>query len=194
MVWSGYGRLTNSGELKIQVIFWDDSEWLGLKLGAKESRRLYVSPQWFLVCWLTARDSGLHETWDAISKTCSLVIQHLKLEVSSTNPPSALDKFGSTPNCIIWKTKRLLESLDTPWSRGSLSLLGRRQFTSLVSTDPSPLLQSSHFTSESKAGLTMEHSPSLFFFLSPVKVKNGWVGALIMWNMLALLSCPGKLV
>ena len=47
---------------------------------------------------------------------------------------------------------------------GISSLPRRSQFTSLVSADPSLWLQSSHFTSESKAGLTMEHSPSLLFF------------------------------
>ena len=46
---------------------------------------------------------------------------------------------------------------------GISSLPRRSQFTSLVSADPSLWLQSSHFTSESKAGLTMEHSPSLLF-------------------------------
>lgn len=70
----------------------------------------------------------------------------------------------------------LCVSADTPWSRGNLRLFGRRQFISLASTDPSPLLQSFHFTSESKVGLTMEHSPSLpfFFFFSCQSEK--WLG------------------
>lgn len=122
MVWSGYGRLTNSGELKIQVSFWDDSERLGLKQGTRESGRLHtMCAQWLLVCWLIAWASGLHKPRDATSKTGSLAIRHLEmLETSFTNLPSALDEVGDTPNCIIWKTDHLLASLGTHPGGGNL--------------------------------------------------------------------------
>lgn len=78
----------------------------------------------------------------------------------------------SKPYCMEnWLS--LCVSADTPWSSGNLRLLGRRRFISLISTDPSPLLQSSHFTSESKDGPTMGCSPSLPFF--PCQSEK-WLG------------------
>lgn len=120
--------MTSSGKLKIQVIFWDDSEWLGLQQGAKESESWYVCPLWSIVCWFTdgaSGASGLDETWTwdvilgqgsgvggEVWGERSLAIEHLKmLKASPTDLPAALGEVGDSPTWKVWKTGCLSASL-----------------------------------------------------------------------------------
>ena len=164
MVWSGYGRLTNSGELKIQVSFWDDSERLVLKQGTKESGRLYTcvlsgssfadsqpEPQGCMRPEMPPQKqaflpSNIWKCWKLLSQTF----------------PQPLMRLATLQTVLYGRQTVCLRLWGHTLEEGSSSLLRRRQLTSLFSVDPSLWLQSSHFTSESKAGLTMEHSPSLF--------------------------------
>lgn len=176
MVWSGYGRLTNSGELKMQVSFWNDSEWLGLKQGMREPGRLYTcvlsgssfadsqpEPQGCMRPDMPPQKqallpSNIWKCWKLLSQTFPQPLMRLATLQTVL--------YGRQTVCSHLRRHTLEE--------GILSLPRRSQFTSLVSADPSLWLQSSHFTSESKAGLTMEHSPSLLFFpLSKWKMA-GW--------------------
>lgn len=176
MVWSGYGRLTNSGELKIQVSFWDDSEWLVLKQGTKESERLYTcvlsgssfadsqpEPQGCMRPEMPPQKqavlpSNIWKCWKLLSQTF----------------PQPLMRLATLQTVLYGRQTVCLRLWGHTLEEGSSSLLRRRQFTSLFGVDPSLWLQSSHFTSESKASLTMEHSPSLLFFpLSKWKMA-GW--------------------
>lgn len=155
------------------IIFWDDSECLGLKQRAKESRRLHVLPYYYYFFnLLIQRLIELHPERNAFLPfnvwKCWKPFFHKSF-------PQPLTRLAILQTLLYGKLTVCLCLCDTPWNRGNLRILGGRQFIFLASTDPSPLLQSFHFTSESKVGLTMKHGPSLPFFFSSCQSEK-WLG------------------